>query len=347
MSTPNEHIASGFEPPGCTPTPAQTQTPTPMTMRATRSYWEEAMQSHPSQSGLSQVAVEAANTIATLETALVAAKERGDALHRELYGTDSFNCGAYGYASIWENRATEAEANVVRLTKELDEAKEIAECCDKQMGESDWCRQYNEACQKIATMDEDASAIRADRDALAEKLRRCEGGLGEANTYLASRKLVEVRPGTFAAVDEHLATYLAELRTQLRELGEQLEGAKKERLRLEEYAFGMETALRGARASGTASEAALFAAECAELRMQNADLRRAYNECWAGSPAVKEELDSLRTRLAALQQQVGEDHKDFREAYALLINGRSYDAMMLCTMSRDRLARQPDQRQPL
>lgn len=43
--------------------------------------------------------------------------------------------------------------------------------------------------------------------------------------------------------------------------------------RLTEYAFGMETALRAARASGTASETALWAAECAELRMVNSQLR--------------------------------------------------------------------------
>ncbi len=48
---------------------------------------------------------------------------------------------------------------------------------------------------------------------------------------------------------------------------------KAEILRLREYAFGMESALRGARASGTASELSMWAAECAELRMQNSELR--------------------------------------------------------------------------
>lgn len=37
------------------------------------------------------------------------------------------------------------------------------------------------------------------------------------------------------------------------------------------------------------------------LWAQVEDYKRAYNECWAGSPAVKAELESLRSKLTALQ----------------------------------------------
>lgn len=51
------------------------------------------------------------------------------------------------------------------------------------------------------------------------------------------------------------------------------EAAEGRILAIQEYAFGMESALCGARASGTASEFALWKAECAELRLLNYDLR--------------------------------------------------------------------------
>lgn len=68
----------------------------------------------------------------------------------EVHGFSEFREGWFVTAEFARN-----------LERQRDEALEVAECWDKKMDESDWCRQYREACEKIAVMHETDAALRA------------------------------------------------------------------------------------------------------------------------------------------------------------------------------------------
>jgi len=104
------------------------------------------------------------------------------------------------------------------------------------------------------------------------------------------------------------------MNTPTQQTGGELERLQKELIRFQEYAFGMEQALRGARASGTATELALTKAECAELRLMNSDLRErleitmrgSHTFCWAKFDELKAETATLHAQIARLKQREGE-----------------------------------------
>ena len=166
-----------------------------------------------------------------------------------------------------------------------------------------------------------AAQAEADRDALAEKLRRCEGERDESQSVIMATRQMSIEgmdairaaagapPSREDKSTKRAVDYVAELSSQLRELGEQLEGAKAKLANERAYIKKLD---------GLIEEVGGCTFSCIN---PYEDLKRALT----GLKKQRDDADDLlaehgwnridspstwlRTRLAALQQQAGEADK--------------------------------------